>query len=105
MDVKNIKFFWSNEAPHPKVNPNNFSIVCEGFISPPVTDDYKFTCETDDGCIIEMNGSVVLRDNIPEKEEDKKDFLQFKKKEFDKVLAGTDFENFIKPKTAEDPPR
>jgi len=74
-------------------------------INPPVTDDYKFTCESDDGCIIEMNGSVVLRDNIPETEDDTHDFLQIKKKQFDKSLSGTDFENFIKPKTAEDPPR
>jgi len=47
-----------------------------------------FHCEADDGCIIEMNGEVILRDSIPEEKEDKKDFLQEKKKTFEKALTG-----------------
>jgi len=35
-----------------------------------------------------MNGAVILRDNIPEKEEDTKDFLQDKKSVFEKVIEG-----------------
>jgi len=64
-----------------------------------------FHCEADDGCIIEMNGAVILRDNIPEKEDDTKDFLQDKKIVFEKVIEGEKYDTFIKPKKAEDEPR
>jgi len=75
-----------NESPAPNINPNNFSIVCEGLLKPPVSDTYKFHCEADDGCIIEINNTVILNDNMPENSN--KDFLADKRKQFLAALSG-----------------
>lgn len=75
-----------NESPHPNINPNNFSIICEGLLKPPVSDIYKFHCEADDGCSIEINNTVILRDNMPE--ENNKDLLTEKRKQFLAALGG-----------------
>jgi len=47
-----VKFFWANEAPVKGYNPNNFTIEWEGYLRPPKSGDYHFTCEADDGCIV-----------------------------------------------------
>jgi len=59
-----IKFFWANTAPQKGFNPNNYSIEWQGYIRPPKTGDYTFFCEADDGCIVWLNDTVILQDNM-----------------------------------------
>jgi len=49
---KDIALFLSEEAPHADLNPNNWSAEWEGYIRAPVTGEYTFYCESDDGCIV-----------------------------------------------------
>jgi len=61
-----VKFFWSGEAPIKDVNPNNFAVMWKGFLRPPKTGEYTFTCESDNGCVVMLNNTAIIRDNIPE---------------------------------------
>lgn len=47
-------------------NPNNFTIEWEGFLRPPKSGDYNFICEADDGCIVLLNNTVIIRDSLPD---------------------------------------
>jgi hypothetical protein len=98
-----LKFFWAAEEPHPEISPFNFSIECEGFIRPPVSDNYIFTCESDDGCIIMINGSTVMRDGIPET--NKSDFLQEKKEHLKGQIQQGAWDEIIKPRKWDEPSR
>lgn len=49
---KDIALFLSEEAPNKELNPNNWTAEWEGFIRAPITGEYTFTCESDDGCLV-----------------------------------------------------
>merc|ERR1719359_2253112 len=59
-----VDFYWNNEKPHENINQNNFSVVWTGFIKAPVSGDYIFELENDDGGIVLVNNDVVIKDRI-----------------------------------------
>mmetsp|Transcript_54774 Transcript_54774/g.46121 ORF Transcript_54774/g.46121 Transcript_54774/m.46121 type:complete len:84 (+) Transcript_54774:682-933(+) len=61
-----IKLFLSDESPNEKLNPNNWTAEWEGFLRVPITAEYLFTCEGDDGCIVYLNQTIIIQDNLSE---------------------------------------
>lgn len=84
-------------------NPNNFTIEWEGFIRPPKTGDYTFQCESDDGCTVSLNNTVIVRDNLPDGA--MTDLLEPKKKFMKTQIKSGNWDEFIKPPGLSDPPR
>jgi len=63
-----IDFFWSDEASIPNViSPTNFSVRWKGFIKVPKAGRYKFHLNTDGGGILNINGSVVIKNELENK--------------------------------------
>jgi len=84
-------------------NPNNFTIEWEGFIRPPKSGDYKFYCETDDGCLVYLNDTVIIQDNLTI--EPMSDLLTPKKKYMEQQIKNGKWDEFIKPPGLNDPER
>lgn len=100
---KNINNFWMGESPAIGVDANNFSIIWEGFIRAPKSGDYKFTCDNDDGCIVEIGGSVVIQDNMPLGEIT--DLLGYNRELFAKAMGNGEFDSIIRPASLNGPGR
>ena len=60
---KKIEFDWTNSEPIEGINPNNFSVIWEGFIFLPVTDSYIFSIECDDGAELYLNTDNIISHN------------------------------------------
>jgi hypothetical protein len=58
-----INFDWTDGVPIDGINPNNFSVIWEGFLIIPVTDSYTFSIECDDGAELYLNDELVLSHN------------------------------------------
>ncbi len=56
----NIDFDWTGDTPAENINPSVFSAIFEGFILAPVTSNYVFSLECDDGCQLSVNNDVVI---------------------------------------------
>lgn len=100
---KSINLFLSEEAPNGALNPNNWTAEWDGQIRAPVTGDYVFTCEADDGCIVELNGMVIIQDNLSTEPE--KDLLKPFKTVMTQEIAAGEWKNFIAVRGSKDPPR
>lgn len=98
-----IKFFWANESPQKNYNPNNFSIEWKGFIRAPKTGDYTFFCESDDGCIVWLNETIIIQDNMLV--EPSNNVLDYKFKVLKDVIAKGGWDEFIKPPDPKGPGR
>ena len=98
-----VKFFWANEEPIAGVSPNLWSVVWSGYLKPPKQDTYTFFCESDDGCVIELNNSVILRDNVPEGKTT--DYLQYKRQLLARKIKDGEWDDFIKPPSLDEPDR
>ena len=57
---KDINFDWTGSAPM-DLNPNNFSVKWEGFLYAPSNGNYRFIVEADDGAILNINDSDVVK--------------------------------------------
>jgi hypothetical protein len=100
---KQINFFWSEESPVKEVNPNNWTGEWEGFFRVPVSGEYTLTCESDDGCIVEIGGSKVIVDNMSD--EPFSDLAKPMKDVMEQAAKDKEWNEFIKVKTSTDPPR
>lgn len=59
---------WSDEQPIMyRINAHNFSVRWTGYFKPPSSDKYKFRLESDDGGILILNGSTVIKYNMEDK--------------------------------------
>jgi hypothetical protein len=56
-----INFDWTDTVPLNGINPNNFSIKWEGWITPPVNGNYVFYVECDDGTSLLIDNEVVIQ--------------------------------------------
>ncbi len=56
----NIDFDWTGASPIAGVNPSNFSVRWEGFIYAPVSTNYQFAIECDDGATITLNNKIIV---------------------------------------------
>jgi hypothetical protein len=56
----NIDFDWTGASPIEGVNPSNFSVRWEGFIYAPVTANYQFAVECDDGATVTLNNKIIV---------------------------------------------
>ena len=56
-----MSFDWSYQNPVPGINHENFSIKWLTFLKVPVTSDYTFRCESDDGCAVLLNDEVIVK--------------------------------------------
>ena len=59
-DDADINFDWGFNSPSPEVNPDNFSIDWTRRVNFPLSANYVFTAEVDDGVRIFVNGATVL---------------------------------------------
>lgn len=56
----NINFDWTGDSPAENINPSVFSARFEGYVFAPVTSNYFFSLECDDGCQLSVNNDVVI---------------------------------------------
>jgi hypothetical protein len=56
-----IDFDWTGASPMNKINPNNFSIVWDGFLYVPYSGSYYFVIKADDGVELTVNNQILLR--------------------------------------------
>ena len=59
-----INFDWTGSPPIKDVNPNNFSILWDGYLLAPYTGSYYFAIECDDGASLEINGQIIINHNM-----------------------------------------
>lgn len=59
-DDADINFDWGLNSPAPEVNPDNFSVDWTRRVNFPLSANYVFTAEVDDGVRIFVNGVTVL---------------------------------------------
>lgn len=86
---------WSNEEPTRGINAANFSIVWKGFIKAPISDQYKFKCVNDDGCMVLINDSPIIQDRMDDKRTT--DFLKYKRKDMTKAINEGNYVEWINP--------
>jgi len=55
-----LNFDWTGIAPKKDINPNNFSVVWNGFVYIPYTGMYTFTLEADDGVELTVNREIII---------------------------------------------
>jgi hypothetical protein len=67
----------SSIKPLEGINPNNFSILWEGWIKAPTTEPFTFKIESDDGSQLSINKTVVISDRL---QKGMKDWLEPKLK-------------------------
>lgn len=100
---KEIRFYWSNEEPFPGVDSNDYTIEWKGFIRAPRSGNYIFECESDDGCIVEINNSIVIRDSLPEVPSS--DLIQSQRDVMEEYIQKAEWTEFIRPRTMDEPER
>lgn len=59
---RTINFDWGLKSPYATLPPDSFSILWSGEIEPPVTGDYAFATEGDDGARLWVNGRKLIDD-------------------------------------------
>ena len=57
-----INFNWKKNAPHEKVNKDNFSVRWTGRLEAPATGPYTFTAKCDDGVKVWLDGKLIIND-------------------------------------------
>jgi hypothetical protein len=55
-----INFDWTDGEPMKGINPYNFSIRWEGWLTIPITDVFTFSIECDDGAELYLNGDLYI---------------------------------------------
>lgn len=55
-----INFDWTDSIPIAGVNPNNFSVIWDGWLFPPVTAYYGFAIECDDGAQLWVDNELLI---------------------------------------------
>jgi len=58
-----VNFEWNGQPPHKDINPENYSIKWQGFLKVPVTSEYVFKLECEDGGAVQINENVILSKN------------------------------------------
>ena len=58
--VPNIDFLWTGDTPAENINPAVFSARFEGYVLAPITSNYVFSLECDDGCQLSVNNDIVI---------------------------------------------
>lgn len=76
---------WSSEEPIKGVNAANFSVIWKGYIKAPIEGDYTFQIENDDGAMLIVNGSAVIKDRMDA--EQSNDWLKYKRKELTQAIS------------------
>lgn len=69
-----LNFNWMGGPPAKNIDPNNFSLILTGYITPPLTDEYEFVINADAASLIRINGKVILDHFMSERKKGWKDF-------------------------------
>lgn len=62
-----------------------------------------FECDSDDGCVVNINDSIIIRDAIPESPSN--DLIQSHRDVMDSYIEESKWTDFIRPRTMDEPDR
>ena len=56
-----LEALWENESPFPNVKADDFSVILQGYLAPPVTGIYKFRGAGDDRIFFQIDGKMIVQ--------------------------------------------